>query len=94
MVHESEAVATHIDLVTLWLCNTHSGDLLVTVVVFTGSSATVPDQIVWQDTIPAQSGTTLAMDQYPMRNGKKVGVYCGTASKITAAGRVAEATTG
>lgn len=90
-VHVHPGGTDTIDLVTLLLCNTHSATLTVGVVVYTGTPAD-PTHVVAKVDLPANSGAWVAIDGHPVGNGKKVGVYCATASKITAFGRVARAT--
>ena len=90
VVHNHDASADHLDIVTLWLCNTHTSDLLVYVAIYTGSSATDPNSIAYVDTIPAQSGIALALDGAPVAVNYKVGVWCATGSKITATGKAPE----
>lgn len=92
MVHESEAGSATIDMVTLLLCNTdETNTLLVGVVVYTGTPAD-PTHVVAKLDIPPKSGAWVALDGHPVGDGKKVGVYCATASMITAFGRAPRAT--
>lgn len=91
VVHTSGSGTADIDLVYLWLCNTHSADLDVGVVAYSGTPAD-PTNVVFFGTIPSKSGVYVALEGYPVTNSKIIGVYCGTASKITASGKVGRAT--
>jgi hypothetical protein len=91
LVHTSGSGTADIDLVYLYLCNTHASDLDVGVVVYTGTPAD-PTNVVFFGTIPAKSGRYVVLEGDPVTNSKLVGVYCATASKITASGKVGRAT--
>lgn len=92
VVHTSTAGTTEVDLVTLLIANTdESATLMVGVVVYTGTPAD-PTHVVAKIAISPKTGAWVALDGAAVGNGKIVGVYCATASKITAWGRVGRAT--
>jgi len=91
-VHVSAAGTAEIDLVTLLLCNTdESAELMAGVVVYTGTAAD-PTHVVAKVALPPKSGAWVVLDGHPVGNGKKVGVYCPTTSKIVAFGKAPRAT--
>jgi len=91
VVHTSPAGTETHDLVTLLLCNTHSTSLDVGVVVYTGTPAD-PTHVVCKVAIPANAGAYVVLDGHPVASAKSVGVWCATASKITAFGKVGRLT--
>lgn len=91
-VHVSSSVTTEIDLVTLLLCNTDEvNTLMAGVVVYTGTAAD-PTHVVAKVDLAPRAGAWVVLDGHAVGNGKKVGVYCATASMVTAWGKAPRAT--
>jgi hypothetical protein len=91
-VHASPAGTETLDLVTLCAANTDETSTYTVGVVCYTASPTDPASIMLKIEIPPKSGAFVLLDGSQIGNGKKLGVYCATGSKITVHGRVARAT--
>lgn len=92
MVDEAPANTSESNMTTLLLCNTDEAlTLMAGVVLYTGTPADPANVIVKLD-LPPKSGLWVVVEGIAYGNGKKLGVWCPTTSKITAVGKVGRAT--
>lgn len=88
VVHTHGGGVLDIDRVYAWVCNTDTAVTLdVGAVAYSGTPAD-PTHVVWKQTIPPLSGAWLALNGKAITNGKSIGFWCSTPSKITVDGYV------
>ena len=87
-IHTATSTSGQIDWITLYVQNSHTADVLLTI-EFGGTTS--PDDLI-QQTIAAKSGDALVVAGLPLRNGLVVKAFAGTTNVLTVSGFVERST--